>query len=1166
MSHRSIVLGALLLGSAALAAADDLPSGYGVVTTSGSTYTTSITPAGDVDFYAFQGFPGTKVTATVKATKAATPLAPVVTFVRPDGTVPDDDAGFVVTVKGLSTTATVVLDTPGWWQVRVAGKDGTSTGAYSVNVVLKPTPTRPTLPLAAKSFTTKGADIATKTDTDDWTFAAYSGQTVTATVTIPKKGTLFPGLKLYRPNGTEVTGGKAFDGKNASVATTATPNDNGIWRARVYGIDTSEKPDPKAPKNTTGPYTLAVKLGKTVAVPSLKPDENGQYRFLIPAVAGAKISYTLTFKGTAPTFNSFVDPSGVKVPSFTAEGVTKVASFVLPPNSPFGYYALTYDAPTPAPTNVTFASKVVAPASGKPVKGTLSASEPLILIGGVTPSSGGSQNPTTISVTTIGDLVDAATPDASRVAMFIDHSRVQNVSVVGSTITGTVQPGLAVGPHDVVVQSSGGQVAVAAAAFEVVPPPDPQTIDPSVGSVAGGYPIVITGEGFSKLGDPQICIDALTTIVPTHINYVTDTKIEFIAPNYGAAGKKTFGVVDNRNGNGKLLPLQSFEFVSSPAISRIVPSLTTILGGDLVTVNGANFQPTDHVYLEKTPLSGQYDLLSNTYVSSTMHQFTAPAKGPGPYNVYVTDQFGQPLPPRTRTLTYFQYADLAATLAGMFPSGTDLWDGATIAVGDFDNAHGDDIVISRIGGAAAASTPNTRILINDGTGKFADATASMMPVATTTDDWRADRVWVADVNSDGYPDIFIVSNDSTVISGGRSHTRILVNEPRTGSTPLDRVFRDRTNTIFPGPRGANYDNWRGLDMWVGDVDKGPPGPPEILITNKDLKQELDVTCSPYCASPGGAGYTYGFYWGGSRAFFWDKTANGGLGKYKFERNFFPRKSGLRVPVGMGIPICNSSYGSPCVGRFTPFLGKRIVAADLNADDKPDVAVVSDDVVQRIYPPSSTPTTISSLQVAINKFDSVNGIEITDVTDRLTAIGGDFRADAIAIGLLGYPDANSFGTIAISKAVPTSGLAMRLLKFKPGVAPNPLYDFEDITGAVLPNTGVDVWQASRIIFKDVDGDGDQDMIVVCNAPPGGSGPAFRILRNDIVNTQAGLLTTGLVPLLQSPYLPLSGNEHYEGDTMAIGDFTDDGVTDLDFVVARANTTAPSPETRIIITKK
>jgi len=1203
MRHRHLSLAAVglaLVAGAASVRAEDLPTGYGVVAPSGSSFTTSVSPGGDTDDYAFPAFPGTKVTVTVKPSKVvapALPLVPTLEFVRPNGETADDDSGFLVAVKGTTLTGTMTLDAAGWWKVRVRGKDlaapvppaDYSSGGYAISIVYKSSPTLPTRPALSKSFTTKNAAIATKSDTDDYTFEGYPGQTIAAKVTKPRSSALFPGLLLFRPDGTEVTGGVAYNGKLASVSTRVGDDEQGTWRVRVFGVDTSEHPDPTAPANTTGAYSLSVKLGKPTAAPSLRPDGNGQYRFAIPAAGGATLSYALSFKGDAPVFNSFTGPTGEAVPGFN--GVLKLTSYIVPSSQPIGLYLLTFDAPPTPPTNVTFTSRVTPAPMGKAKKLSLAPVEPIIVsINGISPPSGGSENDTPITITTNGNLVDPSVDDMSKIAVFVDHTLLEpkDTHVTNSTVQAIVPKHLAIGLHDIVVQTTSGQIAVAKDSFEVVPPPRAISIDPVVGSVAGNFPATITGEGFSKLGDPQLVIDGITTsaIVPVHIDSVTDTEFKFTAPSYGAPGVHRFGVIDARNGNVGMLPLGSFEYINSPAINRLVPNLTTILGGDLISVTGANFQPTDHVYLEKTPNSNAYDEILNTFVNTSMHQFTAPVKARGQYNVYVVDQFFQPTPPRVRKLTYFQFTDLSTITAGMFPSGSDVWDGNTVAVADFDKDGYDDLFISRVGGSAIGASSATRVLRNDPSGpghskpgQFTDVTADVMPDITASEDWRADRIWATDVNKDTYPDIVIVTNDSTVLSPNASHVRILINEQKSSGTPTERVFRDRTTSLMPTVRMSNplysgsagvADNWRGLDMWVGDVDKGPAGPPEILITHKDMKSELDVSCVPFCSSPFSAGYTYGFYWGGSRAFFWDKNANGGLGKYKFEHNFFPRKAGLRVPItapgGITVPICNAGYGQPCIDRFTPFIGKRIAAGDLNGDGKPDIAVLSDGDVKRIYPPSAALVTISSLQVAINKFNPSDGAEITDVTAQLTAIGGDFKGDAVEIASVGYPDGNAFGTVVSAKATPAgAGVAMRLLKFKPGAAPSPVFDFEDITAQSLPATsGAEVWQASKILFKDVDSDGDQDMILVCPTPPGGSGPAFRVLRNDIVNVKAGIFTTTLMPLVQGTYMPLGGNEHFEADAMEIGDFNHDGA--YDFVLVRADPTAQAPETRIVIIDK
>jgi hypothetical protein len=466
------------------------------------------------------------------------------------------------------------------------------------------------------------------------------------------------------------------------------------------------------------------------------------------------------------------------------------------------------------------------------------------------------------------------------------------------------------------------------------------------------------------------------------------------------------------------------------------------------------------------------------------------------------------------------------------------------------------------------------VLKNDGKGQFTDVTADVMPAAGA-DDWRADRVVAADIDVDGFVDLVLTTNSTSVPAAGKSHTRILMNEARggTGANAADRVLRDRTLTVMPTVRMSgtyssstgNYvaDDWRGLDLWVGDLDTTKSDRPSILITHDETKQEIDVSCGPYCSTPFAAGYTYGFYWGGSRAFFWDKNANGGVGKYKFERNFFPRKSGLRVPLaapgGSNIPICNSVYGQPCAGKFTPFTGQRLAVGDLNGDGKLDVAVVSNAAVQRIYPPATSYVTISSLQVGINKFNASDGAEITDVTNVLTALGGDFTADAVAIGHTGFPDGDVYGTIAVAKASPVGTASMlRLVKFKPPTLPA-VAAFDDVTALELPAPdATDQFQASQLAFVDVDQDGDLDLVLLANAAPGGTRPALRILRNEIVGAQQGFLLRTLDPSLPAT----SATEHFEGDALAVGDVTGDGL--LDYVVTRGVSSGVGTQTRVVKT--
>lgn len=1157
----------VLVALAASALAEDLPPGYGVNTPNKSTFTTEISAGGDSDDYVFKGYPGMAVTATVKPSKGST-LQPEVFFVRPGGTVASEEEGVRVTAKGAARTASMTLDAAGWWQIRVRGVDldplplvtTRSAGAYSITVKYG-SPALKAIPSVSKTFKSSGA-IDVKGDVDELRFQGYAGQTVSATLKVAP--TLIPGIQLLRPDGSEAPIVLSQKGTKHSIAGFEMDQD-GEWRVRIVGLEPTPDPDPDVSDATVGTYAATVKLSKFKDVPGIEPDANDQYRFTIAAGGGTTIGYTLSFTGAPPVFNSFVDPTGAIVPGFN--GSTSVSSYTIPAHLPLGNYTLTFDAPATPPTDVSFTPRLTLPKGAKKVKRTLSADEPIVLNNSINPTAGGPG--TTLIVGTNGKLVDPNDDDLDNLRIFLGHTEITPVTLTGTTLRGTVPGTITNGTYDVVVQSTTGQVGVKAGAFQAVDAPKALTIEPNIGTSAGGFEITIEGEGY-RPGHMGITIDGF--LVPVSVVSTTETSITFLAPPRSPT-LVYFGVFDTETQLGEDLKT-TFEYIATASISRLVPSLTTILGGDLIIVKGTSFASTDHVYLE-TATPGVYEEMSpGTFRDSTRHEFVAPPRPKGVYRVYVTDQFGQPSPPRTRNLTYFQFTNLSAT-GGVLPSGSDQWDGVTNAVGDFDQDGYDDLFISRVGGSALSAASETRVLRNDGTAHFTDVTAGVngvMPAATSTDDWRADRVWSSDVNTDGFPDLVLVTNDKTALPQNRSHLRILVNEPRTGTQQLDRVFRDRTVELMPAVRTSSplyggggttvQDNWAGLDMWVGDVDKGAFAPPEILITHKDMREELDVGCGNYCASPYSSGYTYAFYWGGSRAFVWNKSAKGGQGQYRFEANFFPRKSGLRVqifnpPPGVTIPICNSQYGSTCRGKFTPFTGKRIAVGDLNADGKPDVAVLSDEEVLK------DGTTTSSLQVGINKFNPAEGSLVTDVTAKVFDLGGSFEGDTVEIGQTGFPSGDSFGVIATSQAnAPGGGSVLRLIKFKTPSLPADVAEFEDISTASLPATGSnDKWQASRIMFRDVDNDGDQDMILVANAPPGGTEPAFRVLRNERVGVQVGLLRETLRGLI-TPLV--TSNEHFEGDWFSIGDVNNDET--LDFVLTRATTTQPAPQTRILVIDK
>lgn len=1024
-------------------------------------------------------------------------------------------------------------------------------------------------------------------DCDDYVFEGTTGMKLNASVkadSAAKKAGIALKLVILRPDGT-VAGTPDLNGdtglppvikdKGTSVKATHTLDQTGIWKVRVQTVEPTQG----------GGYSTTVKYTppkfKKVKGLTANPDL-AQFAFEIPGDEGASITATFSYKGGEADIAFLSGPTGglIDIPAgnvaVKAGKSIQIKNLVLPQGSPLGRYLLVLndiglrkDPPEQAVGNASFALSVKLPKGPPKRKGTLSAKEPFLQ--NTSPPVGG--NGTRIQVSG-SNLLDESAPDAFP-KIFIDDIELEDIRKVdlqGNVFNGRVPT--SVGPvgsvYDVIVETSTGQVAVSLDAFEVVGPPTVTAISQPSGSDRGGYPLTITGEGFRPRTNPNaphnmlILIDSFNTVA--EILDVTPTSVTFTAPGR-PAGFVVYGVQDKDSQLRDELGLNSFQYLSTPTISRVLPNLVPVTGGETITVTGVNFSdgtsgPPDTVFLE-TETPGVFEAMTLTASTDQRHSFTAPVRAKGSYKVYMRDPQGNNTPANPNlslfTLSYFTFADFTPTTGLDNIAGSDLFDAFTTEVADYDLDGDDDLFLSYVGTAGPVATPQTRVLRNDGSGAFTDVTASVMPRTTNTDDWRANRVRVANVAGDAYPDIVIVTNSLQVPAEGNSHVRMLISAPRAGGAgESDRVFSDQTASYmapvrlkspfsFGGGNTTVGDNWRGQDMWIGDIDNSGTIP-EILITHDEVKNEPNVNCGNYCTSPLGGGATYNMYWGGSRAFRWDPTAAGGSGRFKFDSDFFPRKSGVGVPIAIpgGGQIIGCSQ--PCVGKFTPFTGQRLAVGSIDGDGKLDVAVLSNGVVTR------EGATISSLQVAVNRANVKEGSSISDVTHKLTEMGGDFKGDAVAIG----QPFDAFGVLAVSKRTPVGGnRALRLIQAKAAADPeDPLPDFTDVGNAKLPNVGTnDKFQAADMQFIDANGDGIQDLVLVAPTPPGGNEMAFRILRTTAENNEIVMRET-----LKGLIGQLSGSDYYDGDVLSIGDLDGDGGTE--FIVTRTTPVGTDSQTRVI----
>jgi hypothetical protein len=415
-----------------------------------------------------------------------------------------------------------------------------------------------------------------------------------------------------------------------------------------------------------------------------------------------------------------------------------------------------------------------------------------------------------------------------------------------------------------------------------------------------------------------------------------------------------------------------------------------------------------------------------------------------------------------------------------------------------------------------------------------------------------------DISGDALPELILTTNSLTVPTSATSHTRLLENRRRNGGGIRDREFVDRTLELMPGPRtGATFgggspfvgDNWRGQDMWVGDIDTSG-GVPDILIVHDELKHEPNVDCGNYCSSAVTYPFQYHFYWGGARALLWDATLRDGNGKFRFAHEFFPRKSGVAVAIAIPGGGTITGCSAPCAGKFPPFIGQKIRVGRIDSDAKLDIAVLSSGTVQAYG------ATVSSLQVALNRPSTATGSAVTDVTPRLTELAGDYRGNAITIG----QPFSAYGTIAISKLLGGgSGSVLKLLQAKASTVEGELITFQDISSTKLPAVSVDdKWQAADIRFADANGDRLEDLILLSNAPVGAGGMSFRILRSVV---DAG--TVRFEESFKSILSPLAlGGDTFDGFVMQIGDLNGDGANE--YIITRATAGGGASQTRVITT--
>ena len=197
-------------------------------------------------------------------------------------------------------------------------------------------------------------------------------------------------------------------------------------------------------------------------------------------------------------------------------------------------------------------------------------------------------------------------------------------TVVSSTQITATAPAAPVAPVDVTVVTPGGTSN--AVLYYYLPPPTVAVVAPSMGPVAGGNTVTITGTGLT-----------LTTAVhfgsaaATGVTVVSDNQVTVHAP----AGTGTVAVTVSTPGGTSLPGVGSpyYTYVALPAISALSPAQGPASGGTAVTITGSGLGLTKSVLFGGNPVP--FVVVSDTEVVATN-----PGGTPGPLTVTVSTPGG----------------------------------------------------------------------------------------------------------------------------------------------------------------------------------------------------------------------------------------------------------------------------------------------------------------------------------------------------------------------------------------------------------------------------------------------------------------------------------------------------------------------------------------------
>ncbi|WP_285597436.1 IPT/TIG domain-containing protein [Kineosporia sp. NBRC 101731] len=247
---------------------------------------------------------------------------------------------------------------------------------------------------------------------------------------------------------------------------------------------------------------------------------------------------------------------------------------------------------------------------------------PRPVITAVAPVRGPTAGGTTVTIT--GTNLTAAT------AVSFGGTAATGFSVDSATQITAVAPAGSAGQVDVRVTTVGGQSTVVTAdQYTYVAVPAVTNISPSVGTIAGGTSVTITGTALDNATAVKFGSASGT------ITNNTGTSITVTSPA-GSAGVADV-LVTTAGGTSADTAADNFTYVSQPTVTNVSPGSGAAAGGTSVTITGTGFAGLSGAAAVKF---GGTNATSYTVNSATSITAVAPAGSAGTVDVTVTNPAG----------------------------------------------------------------------------------------------------------------------------------------------------------------------------------------------------------------------------------------------------------------------------------------------------------------------------------------------------------------------------------------------------------------------------------------------------------------------------------------------------------------------------------------------